>query len=58
MITFALTTLATVTAGTRPCEHCDAEMSGCEMGDGVYLVEIRHAPDCSTVLPVYIKDQP
>jgi hypothetical protein len=53
--TIAVTTLATVRQGVPPCEHCQADVMGTQIGFGIFLCEIGHEPGCPKVLPTYEK---
>ena len=48
-------TLATVEAGIPPCDCCDADRALCDIGEGVYVMEIRHDLGCLRVLACYEK---
>ena len=52
--TFAVTTLDTVKA-FPPCDCCDADLAGTQIGVGLYLCEIHHEPGCPKVAPRYEK---
>jgi hypothetical protein len=54
-ITFAVTTLTVVKAGIPPCQGCDAEVAGWEIGEGIYLCEVHHDLGCPRVLTAYEK---
>ena len=55
MTTFAITTTAVAEANVPPCDFCDADMVGTEIGDGIYAVQIAHSLGCPMGLPQYKK---
>ena len=46
MTTLALITAADARANVAPCDCCDAEVAGTEIGEGLYLCQIHHAQGC------------
>ena len=53
--TLAITTTAALAAGIPACDFCDANMAVREIGEGVYLMEIRHDLGCLIGLACYEK---
>ena len=53
--TLAITTTDALAAGVPACDFCDADMALREMGEGVYVIEIRHDLGCLIGLACYEK---
>ena len=53
--TLAITTTTALAAGVPACDFCDADMVVREIGDQVYVMEVRHDLGCLTVLACYEK---